>query len=83
MLSTKQWATVIVQAYPYIPDVENALEAVAKANGQPSKHSILIDRSMGSMAAQWEGLESYLELLAKQTTHDYVPLSVQPVFAQP
>ena len=75
VFSTKQWATVIVHAYPYIPDVENALEAVAKANGQPSKHSILIDRSMG--------LESYLELLAKQTTHDYVPLSVQPVFAQP
>ena len=37
---------------------------------------------MGSMASQWEGLEAYLELLAKQTTHDYVPLSVQQVFVQ-
>lgn len=77
LLSTRQWAATIVHAYPYMPDIENALEAVAKAAGHPPKEAVLNDRSMGNMAVEWEGLQDYLQLITSPKTHDYVPFSVQ------
>ena len=76
VLTTKQWATLIVHAYPYMPDIESALESVAKSAGQPPKKVLMSDRSLGNMAAEWEGLEEYLEVVAKNRTHNYTPLSV-------
>ncbi len=77
VLSTKQWANLIVHSYPYIPDIESALEAVAREAGQPPKQVILDDRMLGNMAAEWQELQGYLELVARQKSHAYVPLSVQ------
>lgn len=60
-----------------MPDIENALEAVAKAAGHSPKEAVLNDRSMGNMAVEWEGLQDYLQLITNPKTHDYVPFSVQ------
>ena len=76
VLTTKQWATLIVHAYPYMPDIESAFESVAKSAGQPPKKALMSDCSLGNMAAEWEGLEEYLEVVAKHDTHNYIPLSV-------
>ncbi len=77
VFSTKQWAATIVHAYPYMPDIENALEAIAKASGNPPKDAVLNDRIMGNMAAEWDALQEYLEHITTMDTHAYVPFSVQ------
>ena len=60
-----------------MPDIENSFEAIAKADGRPPKQVIQDDRTLGNMAAEWQALQQYLELIARHNTHDYVPLSVQ------
>ncbi len=77
VFSTKQWAATIVHAYPYMPDIENALEAIAKASGNPPKDAVLDDRMMGNMVAEWDALQEYLEHISTLDTHAYVLLSVQ------
>ncbi|DBA78429.1 TPA: hypothetical protein ACH3X2_007923 [Trebouxia sp. C0005] len=77
VFSTNQWAATIVHAYPYMPDIENVLEAIAKASGNPPKDAVLDDRMMGNMAAEWDALQEYLERITTMDTHAYVPFSVQ------
>lgn len=77
VFSTKQWAATVVHAYPYMPDIENALEAIARASGNPPKDAVLNDRMLGSMAAEWDALQEYLEHITTMDTHAYVPFSAQ------
>jgi len=77
LFSTKQWAATIVHAYPYMPDVEDVLEATAKASGNISKDAVLDDCMMGSMAAEWDALQEYLEHITVKDMHAYVPFSAQ------
>ena len=87
MLTTKQWALVIVHAYPYLPTVEQCLEAFAEfGNSSVSKADLLKAAETDSMEPAWQALQEYIEFIGQQNSHDYLPLSSCPAFksnAQP
>lgn len=87
ILSTKQWALIIVHAYPYLPTVEQSLQAFAEfGKSSMSKADILKAAETDSMETAWQALQEYIELIGQQNSHEYLPLSSCPAFksqAQP
>ena len=91
ILSTKQWARIIVHAYPYLPTVEQSLQAFAEFETSKSFMSttdILKAAETDSMETAWQALQlqEYIELNGEKNTHNYLPLSSCPSFkskAQP
>ena len=81
--TTRQWAIMVVQSYPYLPILETHLETMAADRGEPSKAKLLAIASGNYMAAEWRHLNKYLEVTASAKSHDYIPFSdglVQPTF---
>ena len=77
--TTKQWAIMIVQSYPYLPTLEFHFETIAAERGEPSRAELLAHAQTNTMAAEWRHLNKYLEVIASSKTHDYIPLSEKPV----
>ncbi len=77
--TTKQWAIMIVQSYPYLPTLEFHFETMASERGEPSRAELLANAQTNTMAAEWRHLNKYLEVIASSKTHDYIPLSEKPV----
>ena len=76
ILSTKQWALIIVHAYPYLPTVELQLEAFAQyGKTSMTKADILKAAETDSMESGWHALQEYIELIGQENSHDYLPLS--------
>ena len=77
--TTKQWAIVVVQSYPYLPVLETHLETMALDRGEPSRAELLGIATGNYMAAEWRHLNKYLEVIASTKSHDYIPFSDRPV----
>lgn len=77
--TTKQWAIMIVQSYPYLPTLEFHFEIIAAERGEPSRAELVANAQTNTMAAEWRHLNKYLEVIASSKTHDYIPLSEKPV----
>ena len=76
VLTTKQWATVVVHSYPYLPTVEDSLGAFAEQMQGQSKEAIIATAETNSMEREWQALQEYIELIGRaDSTHNYLPLS--------
>jgi len=75
VLTTRQWAAMIVHAYPYLITVEESLEASAKHKGRQPKLAILKAAQTDNMESDWLALQEYIELISQENPHDYLPLS--------
>lgn len=74
VLTTNQWAILIVQSYPYLPILETHFEAIAAEGGAPSKAQILAAAQSNPMAAEWRHLNKYLESIASRNSDEHIPL---------
>lgn len=81
--TTKQWAILMVQSYPYLGVMETHLEVMAADRGEPSRAELLASSQPNTLAAEWRHLNNYLESIASKNSHDYIPFGmgeqVQPV----
>ena len=75
VLTTRQWASIIVHAYPYLMTVESSLEAFASHRGMQPKSVILKAAQTDDMESDWLALQEYTELISQEKSHDYLPLS--------
>lgn len=75
VLTTRQWAAIIVHAYPYLVTVESSLEAFASHKGRQPKSVILKAAQTDNMESEWLALQEYIELISQENPHDYLPLS--------
>jgi len=75
VLTTRQWALVIVHAYPYLMTVESSLEAFASHRGMQPKSVLLKAAQTDDMESDWLALQEYIELISQENPHDYLPLS--------
>ena len=69
-----QVAVWIVHLYPYIPVLEEVLEAVATARHEPSKEDVMAMAEQDPMNAEWAELEEYVEMVVAEDPHAYVPV---------
>ena len=76
VFTTKQWAILMVQSYPYLAVMETHLEVIAAQRGEPCRADLLASAQTNTMAAEWRHLNNYLEIIASRTSHEYIPLSV-------
>lgn len=74
--TTKQWAVLMVQSYPYLAVMETHLEVVAAERGEASRADLLASAQTNTLAAEWRHLNNYLEIIASRNSHDYIPLAV-------
>ena len=74
--TTKQWAILMVQSYPYLPIMETHLEVVAADRGEPSRADLLASAQTNTLAAEWRHLNNYLEIIASKNSHDFIPLAL-------
>jgi len=74
VLTTRQWASVIVHAYPYLMTVESSLEAFASHKGMQPKSAILKEAQTDNMESDWLALQEYIELISQENPHEYLPL---------
>ena len=74
VLTTRQWAAMIVHAYPYLITVEESLEACAKHKGRQPKLAILKAAQTDNMESDWLALQEYIELISHKNPHDHLPL---------
>lgn len=88
--TTKQWAILMVQSYPYLGVMETHLEVMAADRGEPTRGELLAAAQTNTLAAEWRHLNNYLESIASKNSHDYIPFAmsqqVQPaqsVYAAP
>lgn len=75
VLTTRQWASVIVHAYPYLMTLESSLEAFASQKGMAPKSAIVRAAQTDDMESDWLALQEYIELISQEKPHDYLPLS--------
>lgn len=80
-MTTKQWAILIVQSYPYLPQLEVHLEAVAAEGGAPTKAQILAAAQSNPMMREWQHLNKYLESVASKNSGEHTPLFERAVKA--
>ena len=81
VLTTKQWAIIIVHAYPYLPTVEDSLAAFAEKVKGPSKQAIIKAAETEDMEAEWQALQEFIEMIGgAESTHAYLPLSTCDAF---
>ena len=76
VFTTKQWAVLMVQSYPYLGVMETHMEVVAAERGFASRADLLASARTNTLAAEWRQLNNYLELIASRNCHDYIPLAV-------
>ena len=77
ILSRMQAAVWIVHLYPYIPVLEDVLEALAVARLEPSKEDLMVSASEDPLAAEWGEFEEYVEGVIAQQPSCYVPVPRQ------
>ena len=76
VFTTKQWAILMVQSYPYLGIMETHLEVVAAERGEASRADLLASAQTNTLAAEWRHLNNYLEVIASTNSHEYIPLAV-------
>jgi len=74
VLTTRQWALIIVHAYPYLMTVESSLEAFASHRGMQPKSVLLKAAQTDDMESEWLALQEYIELIGQENPHEYLPL---------
>ncbi|KAL3139121.1 hypothetical protein ABBQ32_005913 [Trebouxia sp. C0010 RCD-2024] len=74
--TTKQWAILMVQSYPYLGVMETHLEVMAADRGEPSRAELLASAQTNTLAAEWRHLNNYLEGIASKNSHDYIPFAM-------
>ena len=81
MFSTKQHAIVIVYGYPYILCTEDFLEYLAELHDEPNKEAFLASARPNAeslaFSRSWSEFDDYVELVASNILHQYVPLSAE------
>ena len=80
VMTTRQWASVIVHAYPYLMTLESSLEAFASQKGMQPKSAIVKTAQTDDTEFDWLALQEYIELISQEKPHDYLPLSKCPAF---
>ena len=77
ILSRMQAAIWIVHLYPYIPILEDVLEALAMARYEPSREDLMATSSDDPMTSEWAEFEEYVEGVIAQEPCAYVPVPRQ------
>ncbi len=75
VFSTQQHAIVIVYGYPYFFSSEVFLEHLAEVNTEPTKATMSKSAPKFCPTKAWADLDDYVELVASNILHDYVPLN--------
>ena len=73
-MSTEQWATLIVAAYPYFCNLELVLEGIAQEHGDPTVSEVLTAAQHHPLTAEWAALDQYVGAITKQYYPGYVPV---------
>ena len=74
VLTPRQWAAMIVHAYPYLMTLESTSEAFASQRGMQPKSAIVEAAQTDDMESDWLALQEYTELISQEKSHDYLPL---------
>ena len=77
VFSTLQLANIVVHCYPYLPSMERLLETVAVTRGGPAAAAGSSSNLQGEneqTAAEWTAFSEYVDLLAVNVHHEFVPL---------
>ncbi len=64
----------MVHAYPCIPNMEAAIEALAANRKEPSQQEMLAAAHDEPMAAEYAGLADYAGSVTRAVNHAYVPV---------
>ena len=85
VLTTQQWAIIIVHAYPFFSGVEAFFEGLLPCYPhEPSMQSIMADAHAEPLHTEWAALEDYLYVITDDPSHDYQPIPrSRPHTAQP
>ena len=73
VLSIKQYATLQVQAYPHLIQIDCMLEALARDRKEPSQQQILASAHTVDTGAHWANMRIYHAQLSNTSVHVYVP----------
>ena len=74
ILSTEQWATLVVQVYPYAVNLELLLESLAKKHGEPTMPDLLAAARHNPLTAEWAALDEYVSVITDHYYPNYVPV---------
>lgn len=75
VMTTRQWAAMIVHAYPYLMTLGASSEAFASHRGMQAKSDIVEAAQTDEMESDWLASQKYIELISQEKSHDYLPLS--------
>lgn len=75
VFTTKQHAIVIVYGYPYIFSSEAFLEHLAAVNGAATADMEQAPGQAFPIPTDWSDFDDYVELVASNIMHNYVPLN--------
>ena len=75
VFTTKQHAIVIVYGYPYIFSSEAFLEHLAAVNGAATADMEQPPGQAFPIPTDWSDFDDYVELVASNIMHNYVPLN--------
>lgn len=81
VFTTKQWAAMIVYAYPFFPCLEQWLDTFSSQHSAPSSKDVLMSAREHPLEAEWAALDDYIVHITQTYRPDYVP--VQRSFAPP
>ena len=77
ILSAKQVGIWNLHLYPYIPKIEDAIDALAEEMQAPTKQQLVDQISLDSMTLQlseWTEFEKYVQYLIAHDPTSYVPM---------
>ena len=74
VLTAKQIGTWHLHLYPYIPKVEDALDALAEEMHAPAKHEIASEVFPNSIEVEWAAFDRYVQYVVAHDPFAHVPL---------
>lgn len=79
MLSIRQVAGLLVQAYPFVSSMEPVLELLALKWHEPTIDDIVMAAETEPMTAEWDQFTEYYMVVGAMLYPDYLPISTCPL----
>jgi len=82
VLSIRQVAELLVQAYPFVSSMEPVLELLALKWHEPTIDDIVMAAEAEPMTAEWDQFTEYHMIVGAMLHPDYLPISTCPLATQ-
>ncbi|DBB11509.1 hypothetical protein WJX82_006916 [Trebouxia sp. C0006] len=79
VLSIRQVAGLLVQAYPFVSSMEPVLELLALKWHEPTMDDIVMAAEAEPMTAEWDQFTEYYMIVGAMLYPDYLPISTCPL----